>query len=440
MMHAVLLLWQREVKELEELISFFDGAIALYIHVDENVNREPDKLRSLQELHPCVKIWSRTEAGDGMGMLEAQLFLLEQAVADGGFEYIHFMSDGDFPVKPLEEIADSFIDQQGCEFIECIPLPDKLFPSCFPRLYGGSNAMSITGECARYIVGHRREHSPFFERLRHTLAPEEVYFHTVIMNSPFAAKVTGDNLRLEIRDEASDSLVTLTEKHWWKVATTDKLIARKVDREKSALLLRNLYRYILRPDSVSIADSGYWTSSSLKGHYFDNSLAEALLNVLRLLPVKTIADFGCGPGWYVALLRRNGYDVQGYDGNPAVEEMSSGFFDDGFCCLNVDLTEELEAEEPFDMVMSLEVGEHIPQTWETVFLDNLVRNARSHILLSWALDGPFGEGHVNCHTNEYIVERMKERGYTLNKPISRYLRMASTLWWFKDTIMFFEKR
>ena len=156
--------------------------------------------------------------------------------------------------------------------------------------------------------------------------------------------------------------------------------------------------------------------------------------------VKTIADLGCGPGWYVAMLRRNGYDVQGYDGNPAVEEMSSLFFEDGFYCQNVDLTEELEAEEPFDMVMSLEVGEHIPEQWESVYIDNLTRNARSHILLSWAVEGQPGDGHVNCHSNEYIINQMKDRGFTYNCPASRYLRKSASLWWFKNTIMLFERR
>jgi hypothetical protein len=104
------------------------------------------------------------------------------------------------------------------------------------------------------------------------------------------------------------------------------------------------------------------------------------------------------------------------------------------------LTEELEAEEPFDMVISLEVGEHIPERWESIYIDNLTRNARSYILMSWAVEGQPGDGHVNGRSNEYVINQMKSRGYTINWPVSRYLRKSASLWWFKNTIMLFERR
>ena len=485
MKHAVLLLWHKDVEQLKELLRFFDADFAFYIHIDRKSTITSDVIGSLHNIHPKIKIWSKYKVfWGGIGILEAELFLLEKIVRDGDFDYIHFMSGQDYPIKPLDAIKKFFKEHKGEEFVEYMPLPDEKWeyrtysrfelyrlndymdyhapkgykwinrinawqqrlgikrpiPNHFPRLYGGSNWMSITLDCAWYIVNNRRQNRNFFRRLRFTVASDEVYFHTVILNSPFADKVMGNNLRLTIWNGNGSSPVILTEKYWWEVATTDRLIARKVDRNKSSLLLNNLHRYILYPNDISIAGSGYWTNNSLKGHVYDNGLAVALLKLLPFLYVKTIADFGCGPGWYVALLRRNGYDTQGYDGNPAVEEMSSLFFDDGFYCQNIDLTEELEAEEPFDMVMSLEVGEHIPKQWESFFFDNLTRNANHYILLSWAVEAQPGDGHVNCHSNEYVVSQMKNRGYTLNCPVSRYLRKSASLWWFKNTLMLFERR
>lgn len=485
MKHAILLLWHKDVEQLKELLRFFDADFTFYIHIDKKTAITPDIVRSLQDIHPQIKLWSKYKVfWGGIGILEAELFLMEKIVEDGGYDYVHLMSGQDYPVKRLDEIKSYFKDYKGWEFVEYMPLPDEKWeqgtyrrfelyrlndcmdyhspkgykwinrintlqqrcgikrsiPDHFPRLYGGSNWMSITYGCATYIIRNRSKHRHFFRRLRFTFAPDEVYFHAVILNSPFAEKVTGNNLRLVIWNGKSGSPETLTEKHWWEVATTDRLIARKVDRQKSALLLNNLHRYILYPEKVSVSDSGYWTSNSLKGHVYDNGLGTALLNLLPYLHVRTIADLGCGPGWYVAMLRRNGYDVQGYDGNPAVEEMSSLFFEDGFYCQNVDLTEELEAEEPFDMVISLEVGEHIPERWESIYIDNLTRNARSYILMSWAVEGQPGDGHVNGRSNEYVINQMKSRGYTINWPVSRYLRKSASLWWFKNTIMLFERR
>ena len=155
--------------------------------------------------------------------------------------------------------------------------------------------------------------------------------------------------------------------------------------------------------------------------------------------VKTIADLGCGPGWYVALFRRNGYDANGYDGNPNVEEMSAPLFGNGFYCQCVDLTDELEAEEPFDLIFSLEVGEHIPAQWEDIYLTNLTRNAVRYVLLSWAIEGQTGDGHVNCRPNSYIINKMKEQGFAVNTPVSNYLRKYADSWWLKHTIMLFER-
>lgn len=53
--------------------------------------------------------------------------------------------------------------------------------------------------------------------------------------------------------------------------------------------------------------------------FFDKSLARELLSLLSLLKVRDVADFGCGPGWYTYLLYKQGYKVNGYDGNPHVK-------------------------------------------------------------------------------------------------------------------------
>ena len=91
------------------------------------------------------------------------------------------------------------------------------------------------------------------------------------------------------------------------------------------------------------------------------------------------------------------------------------------------------------MIISLEVGEHIPDKYEDIFIHNLVRNSKKYLLLSWALPKQLGSGHVNCHTNEYIIGKMKEYGFYINTPITNYLRAKASFKWFQKTIMFFQK-
>ncbi len=485
MKHAILLLFHKNPQQLIRMMSCFDDDFVFYIHIDRKTELSSSELESIRKAHPHVHLYSRYKVYWGsIAILKAELYLLEEILKHEQCDYIHFMSGQDYPIKHTEEIKNYFRDYRGYEFIEYMPLPDKrweqgtylrfdlyrlndfidyhtphgcrcieLFnrwqlqwgirrpvPRQFPRLYGGSNWMSLTTACARYVMEHRHKHRAFFRRLRFTFAPDEVYFHTVILNSPFASRVVNDNRRLICWDGHSGSPITLTHHHWWEVATSNRLFARKLDEQISHRLQEYIHRYLLQREKISIGNTGRWESHTFSGHAYDNGLGQALLHLLSYVKPTSIADFGCGPGWYVALLRRHGYDVQGYDGNPTVEFTSSLFFNDGFHCLEADLTDELESDEPFDLVISLEVGEHIAPCWEETYLHNLTRNAGRYILLSWAVENQLGDGHVNCHSNEYICNQMHRLGFLHIPSISRYLRHSASLWWFKQTIMFFQKQ
>jgi len=46
-------------------------------------------------------------------------------------------------------------------------------------------------------------------------------------------------------------------------------------------------------------------------------------------------------------------------------------------------------------ILSLEVAEHIPAQFESIYIDNLVKHAKEDIILSWAKLGQSGHSHVN---------------------------------------------
>lgn len=486
MKHIILLLWHKDMEQLKDLVGFFDEDFTFYIHLDRKSTVSEIEVADLKNIRPNIHVFQKYKINwGGFNILKAELFLLREIIKNGEFfDYVHFFSGQDYPIKKLRDIKSFFEVSRNYEFIEYMRLPSEKWdlgtydrfnyyrlndffdfntpvghkhitgfvkfqksigykrrvPDSFDFLYGGSNWMSITSECAKYIIDYQRKNKTFYNRLKYTFASDEVYFHTVILNSPFARNVRNNNLRCILWKDNNGSPETLTEKHWWEIMTSDCLFARKFDYKYSKKLLGYIGAYILKDEHLSIASQGYWQSETLEGHKYDNGLAGGILNLLSFTQVKTIADFGCGPGWYTALLRNNGYAVEGYDGNPNVEKGSALLFDDDFYCQCVDFTEDLEAEKTFDLVMSLEVGEHIPFENEDIFIMNIVRNARNYVLLSWAVEGQAGSGHVNCHSNKYIISKMKDLGFGFNSPVSSYLRKCATLWWFKNTILFFEKR
>jgi len=94
----------------------------------------------------------------------------------------------------------------------------------------------------------------------------------------------------------------------------------------------------------------------------------------------------------------------------------------------------------FDVVLSLEVGEHIPAEFEQQFIDNICKHAKKHLAISWAIEGQGGSGHVNCKNNNYIISKVEDRGFKFNFNDSEKIRKAATnASWFGYTIMVFDR-
>jgi len=103
-----------------------------------------------------------------------------------------------------------------------------------------------------------------------------------------------------------------------------------------------------------------------------------------------------------------------------------------------DLTTRLTLASPADVVLSLEVGEHLPAIYQDVFLDSLVNNARCWIVLSWAPPGAPGLGHVNELVNERVVELMRARGWSQLVEVQEAMRAAvHDQTFFKKSLMVF---
>lgn len=93
----------------------------------------------------------------------------------------------------------------------------------------------------------------------------------------------------------------------------------------------------------------------------------------------------------------------------------------------------------FDWVLSLEVGEHLPHQYETVFIENLMKHAEKGVILSWAVKGQGGAGHFNEQNNDYIKAKFAKYGYRNDVEAETKLRDKASVGWFKNTIMVFRK-
>jgi len=182
---------------------------------------------------------------------------------------------------------------------------------------------------------------------------------------------------------------------------------------------------------------GYIPKSDVKAntmcpHKIDNGLMDALPQMFE--KNSTVVDFGCGNADYVKHLHNNGFKVEAYDGNPNTPEMTDGLGK------VLDLSKEFDLGKTFDYVVSLEVAEHIPKKFQDVYVNNLIKHTDSYLIMSWALDGQGGDGHVNEQNEDYVLNLFDKLGMTYHEDISQILRDVAKLGWFKKTIYVFTKK
>jgi hypothetical protein len=130
--------------------------------------------------------------------------------------------------------------------------------------------------------------------------------------------------------------------------------------------------------------------------------------LLKLFPVQSLCDIGSGRGaWLVEWERSGVANYLGVDGD-YVSRDNLMIPADHF--VTRDLTKPFDLGRTFDLVTSLEVGEHIvPEAAET-YLDNLCRHGDA-ILFSAATPGQGGTFHVNEQRPDYWRQRFAARGY-----------------------------
>ena len=122
------------------------------------------------------------------------------------------------------------------------------------------------------------------------------------------------------------------------------------------------------------------------------SAERVLPRVLGLVGARSLVDFGCGSGaWVAAALAEGVEDALGLDG-PWVERGTLAIPEARFRA--ADLARPVDLGRRFDLALCLEVAEHLPREAAPALVGTLARHAPA-VLFSAAVPGQGGEGHVN---------------------------------------------
>ena len=166
-----------------------------------------------------------------------------------------------------------------------------------------------------------------------------------------------------------------------------------------------------------IGATGIWSEEEQSAHIFSYRLARRLSYMFQ--KDRWVFDFGCGKGTYSEYLSDVGFEyVWAID----------GYFDRevDFPMTTADLTIYNEFTYGNEIakgnVLCLEVFEHIPKQYESVFVDNIVRHCDNKLIISVAHEGQQGLGHVNCRPDWYVKELFEGKGFRYEKELTESIR------------------
>lgn len=163
---------------------------------------------------------------------------------------------------------------------------------------------------------------------------------------------------------------------------------------------------------------------------FDETLIRTVIHACQ---PRTALDLGCGLGYFVQFLRAEGMEAWGVE----AADMGAAFKAPGFQ-IQRDLSTPFDLEQKADLVICLEVVEHIPPSLEDVVFDNIVRHVGQYLLFSGATPGQQGTGHINEQPESYWFAHLVRRGLRLIPDQTIQIRLASQLPWYANNASLWE--
>lgn len=157
--------------------------------------------------------------------------------------------------------------------------------------------------------------------------------------------------------------------------------------------------------------------------------------VMPHLAPRRVLDVGCGTGtWLAAALELGAAEVHGIEGDWVEPQM----LDDPRIAFSAqDLEQPFVFPVPFDLVLSLEVAEHLSPDCADGFVADLVAAAPA-ILFSAAVPGQGGVNHVNEQWQSWWAAKFGARGF------SAYDLVRPAVWgddaipaWYRQNILLY---
>lgn len=179
--------------------------------------------------------------------------------------------------------------------------------------------------------------------------------------------------------------------------------------------------------------------------YSDNSLDYSLQSarevvplVMELLKPGSVIDVGCGAGAWLSVFADNKVaDLLGVDGD-YTDKTSLLIPEEQF--LSHDLRNPLRLDREYDLVVSLEVAEHLPEKHADDFIESLTRLGPA-ILFSAAIPSQGGTRHVNEQWQDYWRKLFEKRDFLAVDYVRPLIwdNERIFIWYIQNTMLYFKR-
>lgn len=164
---------------------------------------------------------------------------------------------------------------------------------------------------------------------------------------------------------------------------------------------------------------------------------EILAILFEYIQPDSVVDFGCGVGTWLSVCQEHGVrEIRGLDG-PWVPADRLTIPPAAF--QPADLANPIELDRTFDLAISLEVAEHLPEQSAESFVRSLTI-AAPHVLFSAAIPLQTGNGHINEQWQDYWAELFLQQDYVAIDLIRPRIWNRQLPVHYRQNILFYAKR
>lgn len=279
-----LILAHKLPEQLTRLITVLNSSSShFFIHFDDRAEtafqETKQRLASYSNVD-FVTPRSRCRWGQ-FSIVQATLTSLKTLAASKiDYDYAFLLSGQDYPIKPLCQINSFLEKNRGNQFMDWFPLdqpnqwteqtgpyqamrriqhwhfayrsrwlhlpirrelPDNLLP------YGGSQWWTLSSDCVQWLTQFIQTNPRVIRFFQNTFIPDELFFQTIVLNSPFKEKVINNTLRYVdfTRANPTPPAVLMKDDFEFLSTGTDALFARKFDSTRDQEILDLIDQAIL---------------------------------------------------------------------------------------------------------------------------------------------------------------------------------------------------